>query len=358
MCASEQNRPRGRHNFGRVPKRAPTIAIRMNSITCAFVVSHLKGFAMNSVMMKNKLSLAVIALFAAGCSTTHPVAMHHSPQPMSYVGPAGPTGAVGATGEQGATGATGATGDVMVGPAGATGATGAIGMQGPTGATGPEGRWVVGRAGPAGATGATGAQGMTGATGAQGASIAGPAGPTGATGLAGIQGVIGSTGAEGATREGPTGPVGATGATGAQGATGYTGAQGSTEMLGRAGPTGATGATGAQGAIGLTGAQGSGGASGPIAAMGNWTSFREYTFAGNSDDILRSDRNKAREIADYMNQNPSARIAIDSPNQRYVHEVVNALKAAGVPAYKIQVGAFGNPQLRRDNRLEVLVSNQ
>jgi len=64
---------------------------------------------MKSVMMKTTLSLAVIALFAAGCSTPEPIARYESPQPISYVGPAGPTGATGATGEQGATGATGAT---------------------------------------------------------------------------------------------------------------------------------------------------------------------------------------------------------------------------------------------------------
>jgi hypothetical protein len=30
----------------------------------------------------------------------------------------------------------------------------------------------------------------------------------------------------------------------------------------------------------------------------------------------------------------------------------------GVPAYKIQTGAFGNPQMQREGRVEVLVGNQ
>jgi len=162
---------------------------------------------------------------------------------------------------------------------------------------------------------------------------------------------VGSTGAVGPTTVGPTGPTGAVGATGAQGATGYTGAQGSTEMAGYAGPTGATGAAGPQGSIGSTGAQG------PMVGGGSWTSYRDYTFNVNSDDILSSDGNKAREIADYMNQNPNARVAIDGANQRRVNRVRDALINAGAPANRIQTGSFGDPQQRRDGRVAVLVSN-
>lgn len=35
---------------------------------------------------------------------------------------------------------------------------------------------------------------------------------------------------------------------------------------------------------------------------------------------------------------------------------VIALLQAGVPSYKIQTGAFGDPQMRRDRRVDVLVS--
>lgn len=116
-------------------------------------------------------------------------------------------------------------------------------------------------------------------------------------------------------------------------------------------PMSYVGSAGASGATGPAGMQAPGGS-----MVAVWTPIRDYTFVGNSDDILRSDSNKAREIADYLNQNPSARIAIDGPNDRYVHSVVDALKDAGVPACKIQTGAFGNARLRTDRRVEVLVS--
>ena len=122
-------------------------------------------------------------------------------------------------------------------------------------------------------------------------------------------------------------------------------------MAGYSGPAGATGAAGPQGAVGPTGAQGA------SAGNGGWSSYRDYTFNVNSDDILRSDGNKAREIADYTNRNPSSRLAIDGFNERRVNNVRNALIDAGVPAYKIQTGSFGDPQLRRDGRVAVLVSS-
>ncbi|HEX9180156.1 MAG TPA: hypothetical protein VF859_07165, partial [Burkholderiales bacterium] len=170
----------------------------------------------------------------------------------------------------------------------------------------------------------------------------------------GIQGVAGSTGAQGPTQVGPTGPAGNTGATGAQGATGATGGQGNTQLAGLAGPTGRTGAAGPQGAIGPTGAQGAGG---PGGVAGPWTSYRAYMFNVNSDDILRADSNKAREVADYLNRNPSYRVAIDGARAGRVSNVHEALIAAGVPAYKIQTGAYGDPQTRRDSRVDVLVRN-
>ena len=229
---------------------------------------------MNPTNIKSKLSLAVIALFAAGCAT-EPVATYPSSPQVSYVGPAGPTGATGATGAQGATGATGATGLAMSGPVGATGATGATGMQGPTGAAGPEGRMVMGRAGPAGATGATGAQGMTGATGAQGA-------------------------------------------------------------------------------IGQTGSQGPGGISG---AAGTWSVYRDIWFDANRSEVRSSEFSKMSDIAAYLNQNPNQQVAIDGTSDR-ANSVRNALIQAGVPAYKIQYGTFGDPRLQRDRQVQVLVSSR
>ena len=45
---------------------------------------------MKPALMKSTLSIAVIALFAAGCATREPV---YQRSEISYVGPAGPTGA-------------------------------------------------------------------------------------------------------------------------------------------------------------------------------------------------------------------------------------------------------------------------
>jgi hypothetical protein len=347
---------------------ARTISLQGNSISAQFSSITFRGITMRhsmhlEQMMKRPLLLAVIATFAvAGCSHTPPAQQVSYEQPReefrSLVGPRGADGPAGPVGMQGPVGATGAMGAPLAGPTGADGPAGAAGIQGPVGATGPRGIAVVGPAGATGAAGPAGAQGAIGNTGAQGASIAGPAGAMGNAGPAGVQGVAGSMGAEGPTLVGPAGPVGRTGIAGGQGATGFTGAQGNTEMAGIAGPTGRSGNIGPQGSVGPTGAQG------PIGtgAMGNavvsgWTFYRDYTFNRNSDDILRSDSGKAREIADYLNQNPSARVSIDGPNQRYVHSVREELAHAGVPASKIQIGAYDDSQKRADHRVVVMVSN-
>jgi outer membrane protein OmpA-like peptidoglycan-associated protein len=116
------------------------------------------------------------------------------------------------------------------------------------------------------------------------------------------------------------------------------------------GPTGRTGAAGPQGPIGPTGAQGL------IAGNGGWNSYRDYTFNTNSNEILRADDTKARDIAIYMDQNPSLRIGLDGSNTRRVGVVREALIEAGVPSSRIETGAFGDPQLRRNGRVAVLVS--
>jgi outer membrane protein OmpA-like peptidoglycan-associated protein len=148
------------------------------------------------------------------------------------------------------------------------------------------------------------------------------------------------------------------GATGAQGATGLTGAQGNSQLAGVPGPTGRTGATGPQGAIGQTGAQGSGG------QFGSWTPYKDFWFDSNTSDLKSADLGKASDIAKYLNQNPGKQVGIDGSidpsntdlSNRRVNTVRNALVEAGVPSSKIQIGPFGNPELQRDRRVEVLVS--
>jgi len=140
-------------------------------------------------MMKRPLLLAVIATFAAGCSTMEP-SQQVSSEPRSLVGPRGADGPAGPDGMRGPVGATGAMGAPLAGPAGADGPAGPAGIQGPVGATGSQGIAVVGPAGETGATGPAGAQGAIGYTGAQGSSMAGPAGATGRAGPAGTAGEV------------------------------------------------------------------------------------------------------------------------------------------------------------------------
>jgi len=134
-------------------------------------------------------------------------------------------------------------------------------------------------------------------------------------------------------------------------------------MIGSAGETGPSGAAGAQGPMGATGAQG------PAGIVAHWTKYREFTFNADQADLQPSELTMVNEIAGYMAQNPSLQIGIDgftNPdggasnnqdlNNRRVEAVQNALINAGVPASKIQNGAFGNPQLRRDGRVEVLIA--
>jgi hypothetical protein len=169
--------------------------------------------------------------------------------------------------------------------------------------------------------------------------------------------MAGQTGAQGPTLFGPSGPTGSRGAAGLQGTSGQTGAQGYT-MAGSAGGSGAYGPSGAQGIVGPTGAQG------PVGIVDRWTSYRVITFDVARSDLSASDRRTVSEVAAYMAKNPSLQAGIDGyqdPNNtnlsdRRVGAVRNALIMAGVPASKVQVGAFGDPQSRSDRRVEVLLS--
>jgi outer membrane protein OmpA-like peptidoglycan-associated protein len=98
-----------------------------------------------------------------------------------------------------------------------------------------------------------------------------------------------------------------------------------------------------------------------------WISYRTFWFDYNTVDLRNSDSGQVSEIAYYMQQNPSLKVGIDgsSPrgsdarNQdlagRRVRSVHSALVKAGVPAYRIETGAFGDEQLARDGRVEMLL---
>jgi outer membrane protein OmpA-like peptidoglycan-associated protein len=212
--------------------------------------------------------------------------------------------------------------------------------------------------GPAGATGYAGRQGD------QGASVAGPTGPLGPQGPTGQQGYSGDTGAQGATLVGPTGRTGDTGYAGLQGQSGYAGDTG-VVTAGNAGAPGPAGYQGAQGASGSMGAQG------PVGIVANWTHYREFSFDRGNANLTDSDEQKASQIAAYLSQNPSLGVGIDGymnsdrfdrhdrdlSNQR-ADAVREALMQAGVPAEKIQIGAFADPDRRHEDQVEVLIKTR
>jgi hypothetical protein len=90
--------------------------------------------------------------------------------------------------------------------------------------------------------------------------------------------------------------------------------------------------------------------------FGNWSAYQDYSFYGNDNAIQRSDEYKARELADYLNRNPTARVGIDGSHEARVFNVRDAMLNAGVPAHRIALGDFSDPQLRNDGRVDVLVS--
>ncbi len=319
--------------------------------------------------MKRNILLLAVALGVAGCSSTQPqrTEQGYNTQPnyhehqTEFVGPRGAQGPTGQVGARGPGGEQGSSGHGVAGPRGQEGPSGSMGEAGPTGATGASGALAGGPVGGAGPSGVTGEQGGAGLAGTRGASAAGPAGPTGPAGLKGPQGPAGQTGAQGSTLVGPAGPIGPAGAHGAQGAAGQTGPQGGT-TAGIAGAAGPSGAAGARGPAGPTGDRG------PVGVLERWTSYRDFEFEYDKADIQPSQTSKVSEIAAYMMQSPSLQVGIDGTmdprgadprnqdlSDRRVNAVRDALRQAGVPADKISIGAFGDPQLRRDRRVEVLI---
>jgi len=286
-------------------------------------------------------------------------------QYAGLVGPRGADGPAGPAGEQGPSGPTGESGTVFAGPRGLDGAAGPAGERGLTGDTGLEGAVVVGRAGPAGRPGPAGPQGAAGPAGKQGASTEGYAGAAGAAGPQGPRGETGATGARGTTLVGPTGPAGRSGAEGEVGAAGEAGARGQTSE-GVAGATGRTGTAGERGAAGQAGEQG------PAGVVDRWTSYREVWFKGDAIELDDAQTATVSDVAKYLKQNPSLQVGIDASQkttesnrqrgQRLVDDRVaaisDALIEAGVPESRIKAGSFGDPDLRRDGRVSVLISTR
>jgi outer membrane protein OmpA-like peptidoglycan-associated protein len=191
--------------------------------------------------------------------------------------------------------------------------------------------------------------------------MVGPSGPAGRAGSTGAQGVAGLTGTQGASTVGAAGAIGRAGETGAQGVAGLTGAQGAS-TVGPAGIAGTVGEIGPQGPVGATGAQG------PAGSVTQWTMVRELQFDLNQPDILASEQTKLAEISRYLLANPSLKVGIDGSidprgsepqNQGLADQRISAVRSAlvqaGVPAEKIQSGAFLDSNLERHGQLALLI---
>jgi len=317
--------------------------------------------------------IATATLFAVGCSSTQPThtagnrndersAGQSSPSAQSaFMGPRGADGPAGPSGPQGRAGETGPAGYAMAGPRGADGPAGPEGPTGRAGERGAAGGVVVGPRGEAGATGPAGAAGARGEVGARGESAEGTAGPAGRAGPAGPQGRVGETGERGPQLVGPAGQAGRTGAAGPAGERGEAGTRGETTSgvagaVGAAGPAGPRGDAGREGERGVTG------------SFERWIAYREVWFDPNSQDIHDADRPLFEEIASYMRANPSLDLGIDgstnprATSRRDIDLGTNRVKAireslvnAGVPADRISEGFYGDQNLRRDQKVDLLV---
>jgi outer membrane protein OmpA-like peptidoglycan-associated protein len=91
-------------------------------------------------------------------------------------------------------------------------------------------------------------------------------------------------------------------------------------------------------------------------------------FAYNKSDLQASELRKVSDVARYLQANPSLKVGLDGSldpngtdprnqelsNQR-VKAIHDALVNAGVPASKIEAGAFGDTNLTRDRRVALLL---
>jgi outer membrane protein OmpA-like peptidoglycan-associated protein len=97
--------------------------------------------------------------------------------------------------------------------------------------------------------------------------------------------------------------------------------------------------------------------------INRWTSYRDFRFESNQDELQPSQMNKVSEIATYLKVNPSLNAGIDGsmePRNRDLSDqrvgtVRDALIKAGVSTSRIQAGTFGDTKLTRDGRVVVFI---
>jgi outer membrane protein OmpA-like peptidoglycan-associated protein len=148
-----------------------------------------------------------------------------------------------------------------------------------------------------------------------------------------------------------------------QGANGQAGDRG-VVVAGLPGVAGPSGLQGVRGQEGLTGEQGVAG------VVGRWTTYRDFDFDRTDVSLRPSEMDRITEIAAYLVQNPSLEVGIDGSlnerlsrnsrdlSNRRADSVRDALMQAGVPAYKIQMGRFADPDRRHEGQIEVLIKTR
>lgn len=106
----------------------------------------------------------------------------------------------------------------------------------------------------------------------------------------------------------------------------------------------------------------------PTGVASIWHLYQEIWFGYNNARLEAAEMNKLSEIARYLKENPSIKLAVDNAldsrstdsrdqelSTRRIQVVHDVLVKAGVPSSTIEVGAFGNSKLARDRRIAVLL---
>ena len=101
-----------------------------------------------------------------------------------------------------------------------------------------------------------------------------------------------------------------------------------------------------------------------------WTTWCDFGFDRSEARLPVSEVEIISEIAVYLAQNPSLEIGIDGSmksgasqsardlSTRRAASVRDALLKAGVPVYKIRVGAFSNPDRRQEDAIQILMKTR
>jgi outer membrane protein OmpA-like peptidoglycan-associated protein len=157
---------------------------------------------------------------------------------------------------------------------------------------------------------------------------------------------------------GATGPHGAKGPTGLASEPGYA----SEHRTGETGPARLKGWSYA-GTTGLV-------VDDPAGTVAVWATWCDFGFDHGEAGLPASEMEPISVIAAYLVQNPSLDIGIDGSmsdgfsrtardlSDRRAVSIRDALLQAGVPAYKILMGAFSNPDRRQENAIQVLVKTR